>query len=251
MMVILAVALAPRSGYGQSVLPSPSLATFKQPVSNCLKPSDTLIITQVGHYQNPAASTAPVEVVATTRVDNDPSGITPFDHAAITIYDGTCTVLYRQLFPGAGEASFDTITWDRLTLLHLVTISAVGRPGDDIVYNHIILIGNYDGSFLPVQPPLLTADKYLSIYVGNIGEGKGFGIVETLQRGLLGPPHLMTPLSFMFRLTDVDLPEQQGTIAFSGPTVIKPPPHKDPGTAWPDNSYATGFPLMHYLFGAG
>jgi hypothetical protein len=232
-------------GYGQGVPTIPPLSRFKQPVSKCLKPSDTLIITQLGRYQNPPASTASVEVVATTQVDNDPSDIAQFDHAAITIYDSGCTVLYRQLFPGAGEATFDTIKWDRLTLLHLVTISAVGRPGDDVIYNHIILIGNDDGSFFPVQPPFLTADKYLSIYVGNIGEGKGFGIVETLQPGLRWPPHLVTPLSFMFRLTDVELPEQEGTMAFGGPTVIRPPPHKDPGTAWPDNSYATGFPLMH------
>ncbi len=57
------------------------------------------------------------------------------------------------------------------------------------------------------------------------------------------------PFSVMFRLKDVQLPEGQWITAFVGPNLIHAPPGKDKAAAWPDTSYQTGFPLMHYLLG--
>jgi hypothetical protein len=248
-VLLMMSVLAPAMGRCQGM---PDLSTFPQPESKCMKPSAGLMITQVGHFIDPqyGYDSPLVEVVATVRPDTAPHAAAEFDHAAIQIYGTDCHLIYLQQFPGAGEATFKTMHWNSLTLLHLVTMSAVGEPADDVIYNHIILMENYDGSFFPVQPPFLTADKSLSIFFGDIGEGKGFGIVETFQQ-TLGPRSLAAPLSIMFQLKDVQLPEGEETSAFVGPAVIRAPRDKDAWHAWPDTSYATGFPLMHYLYGKG
>jgi hypothetical protein len=236
-----------------TLTPSPSLAAsipdlsgFHQPISKCQKPAENQIITQVGTFPSTLHESL-LQIVASVRPSN--TEITITDHATISIFDNQCHLIYQQVFPGAGEATFETIQWDGQTLLHLVTVSAVSEPADETIYNHIFLTQNYDGSLLPVQPPSLTSDKYVSIFVGDIGSGKGFGIVETFQPGLGQDQALVTPFSVMFRLQDFQLPESQSISAFVGPTLIQVPAGKDKGTAWPDSSYATGFPLMHYLFG--
>ncbi len=224
----------------------PTLSGFKQPIARCLKPSGNLIITQVGSYQESPDGTPPLEIVASVQPDTDPNVITEFDHAAINIYGPGCHLIYRQEFSGSGEVTFETIHLGDQTLLHLIAMSAVDEPTDDVIYGHILLAG-YGGSFFPVQPPFLQSDKNVSIFIGDIGGGRGPGIVETF-RPWPAPPHF-SPISVMFQLKNVALPQGQTLTTFVGPTVIRPPLHKNSLDAWPDTSYATGFPLMHYLYG--
>lgn len=224
----------------------PSLSGFKQPISQCLRPSDNLIITQVGGYPEFPDGTPSLEIVASVKPDTDPNVIAEVDHAAINIYAPGCHLIYRQEFSGSGEVTFETIHWGDQTLLHLIAMSAVGEPADDVIYNHVLLEG-YGGSFFPVQPPFLSGNKNLSIFIGNIGGGRGPGIVETF-RPWPAPPHF-SPFSVMFQLKNVRLPQGQTLSTFVGPTVIQPPLHKYSLDAWPDTSYATGFPLTHYLYG--
>ena len=243
-VLLMTLVLVPVPGRAAEI---PDLSGFKQPVSKCLKPSNNLIITSVGLFQGSLDGLAPLEVVATVQPSTHEIAIT--DHASISIFDAGCHLMYQQMFPMAGEITFETIHLDNQTLLHLVSVSAVGEPADDVIFNHIILIENYDGSLLPLQLPFLTSDKSLSIFIGNIGPGKGFGIVETIQPTYGLEPRRISPISVMFQLKDVPLPEGQTLSSFVGPTVIHAAPHTDSRYAWPDTSYATGFPLMHYLFG--
>lgn len=238
----LMVAWAPVAGFCAD---GPDLSAFKQPSSRCVKPSDHVIVTKVGTFQGSMNPLPPVEIVATTRPSADDNTI--MDHAAITIFDSDCHLVYQQAFAESGEVTFETMNWDGQPLLHLTTISAVGEPGDETIFNHIILAENYDGSFMPVQPPFLVADKYNSVFVGDIGHGRGFGIVESLRQSDWPHPNPPSELVVMFQFKTVDLPQKQVVTAFVGPTVISPAQQAAEHDTWPDPP-ASAFPLFHFLF---
>ena len=204
------------------------------------------MITQVGTFQGSIGGLPLIEVVATTRPNPDEISVT--DHASITFFDSSCHLLYKQEFPGAGEVTFETMDWDGEKLLHLATISAIGEPGDDTIINHIILAENYDGSFLPIQPSFLTANKSTAIFVGNIGKGKGYGIVETFLSNYGTRPNGSPQISVMFQFKDVQLSKDLTLTTFTGPTPIDVSQNSQM-LNWPEGAAATVFPLTQFLLG--
>lgn len=239
----LMMGLAPVAGFCAGL---PDLSAFKQPSSRCVTPSDRVIVTKVGTFQGSMNPLPPVEIVATTRPG--PDDLTIMDHATIHIFDSDCHLVYQQTFPESGEVTFETMNWDGQPLLHLTTISAVGEPVDETIFNHIILAENYDGSFMPVQPPFLVADNYNSVFVGDIGHGRGFGIVESLRQTDWPHPNPPPELIIMFQFKTLQLPKKQAATAFVGPTVITDAERAAEHDSWPFDPTSASFPLMHFLF---
>src|ERR1700709_1912404 len=104
--------LVPPKGWCQGM---PDLSEFKQPVFKCLKPSANLMISQVGSFNDPQYDLPPLGVVATVHASTDETDVAEIDHPTIQIYRTGCHLIYQQQFPGAGEATFETIKWHGLT----------------------------------------------------------------------------------------------------------------------------------------
>lgn len=225
----------------------PDLSGFKQPAAKCLQVDPQIIVTSVGVFQGGAGAAAQaLFVVATARPDPD---VTVTDHAAISVFDAQCHLVYSREFPYAGEVSFETLHLGGSVFLHVVTISAVAMPADDTIYGHYLLEQAGDGSISPIQPAELQSDESSSVYFGDLGAGRGVGIVETYGPTIwqINTRQPSSSTSMIYAWRHLTLKNGWDVDTFKGPEIIETP--ADAGKRWPDDSESMGFPLMHYLFG--
>jgi hypothetical protein len=98
----------------------------------------------------------------------------------LLVHSPRCELLFEQEFEGTTEVKLTTLSLDNTPFLIASTLSP-GGSGCGI--SHLLL--SYDGSPVPLAPSNLGHDNMGGLYVGDLGPGKGQGLIlfEALWEG--------------------------------------------------------------------
>lgn len=236
-LLCLVFMLVPVMGFCAPPPAMPLLSGFHQPVSPCPVAAPD-IVTMVGRFQGQPGKDVWRVVASATPEDGGYLTL----GARLELFDAQCHVVFSEAFPNSPEVSFEILNFGGTAILHVIYVI----PGaDDVHYTHLLMQED-DGALVSIAPMLFTSDSSSSFYIGPLGDGKTYGVVQSYwpwRSFSLG--HNDVSLVFRWR---------QQTLAgwmsgwFAGPEIFR----------WPDrwlrlgqNACDTGFPLMNYLFGKG
>lgn len=223
------------------------ITDFKQPQSECVSATPNKIITSVGTFDGGVRGKQPLNVVAIAKIDDSEQSFV-LHEAAISLYDQDCHLIYINKFPDRAEVRFDTIHFGRDAFLHVVSISSPDRPVDDEITDHYLLSEDYTGSISNVLPTPLFSDKSADVYMGDLGHGRGFGVVQTYHawhQADEAPKHFSSR-SVIYGWRQFRLSNGRSFAGFSGPKILNG--RKSQAEHWPDVSGWHNFPLMEFLY---
>lgn len=236
-LLCLAFMLTPRVGYCAPSPSVPPLSGFHQPVSPCPVTAPN-IVTMVGSFKGRPDSEA-LTVVASTAPEDD---YIANGDARLEVFDTKCRVVFSAAFPEAMEVSFGTLNLDGTEILHVVSV-VLGA--DDVHYTHMLMQLGDGAELVPIQPMEFTSDAASSFYIGPLGGGKGFGVVQSYWPWGTFPTD-KNQVSLVFSWRQLTREGNMKMYWFAGPDIFK---HPNRWTRLSQNACDMGFPLLHYLFG--
>jgi hypothetical protein len=211
----------------------PPLSGFHQPVSPCPVAAPD-IVTMVGHFKGQVDDWT---VVASTKRDEQNYIVGP--GARLDVFDAQCNVVLSKAFPDALEVSFETLNLGGTAILHVVSVV---EGADDVHYTHLL----FDGGLTPLQPMRFTSDAASSFYIGPLGAGKGYGVVQSYWP-FESFPTGKNQVTLVFHWRQETLESGMTMGWFAGPDIFEQRPST--WTQFGQNACDMGFPLLHYLFG--
>jgi hypothetical protein len=237
MLLCLAFMLLPGAGHCAPAPSMPPLSGFHQPVSPCPVAAPD-IVTMVGKFKGQPGAEV-LTVVASTAPEDD---YIANGDARLEVFDAQCHVVFSAAFPDAMEVSFETLNLEGTEILHVVSVV---EGADDVHYTHMLMQLGGGAELVPIQPMELTSDAASSFYVGPLGGGKGYGVVQSYWPFGTFPTD-KNQVSLVFTLQQETLENGMTMGWFAGPEIFKRP---NEWTKLSQNDCDMGFPLLHYLGG--
>lgn len=201
------------------ILAVATVPTSAEAAARCGAPRSNQIEVQRAQL---AAKNDKFEAVSTSTHGD---GMFGFAAAQLAIYGSECRLLFKQTFSDATEVRFET---RRLGALPLLAVTALEPGGSGNNFKHVLLA--YEGGIRPLAPMDLQHSNMGGFYVGELGRGRGPGLVlwdAIWEDGAHYAPHRYRVTTYRWRAEDI---EGSGghQEAFIGPSEETTKQHIDP-----------------------